>query len=45
VNGRREGYARLPIIIVQGAVRRLEWLVEIEGIAIGADDEPDLPSF
>ncbi len=35
----------LPIITVQGAVCRPEWLVEIEGIAISANDEPDLPSF
>lgn len=38
-------FPRLPMIIVQGAVCRPEWLVEIEGIAISANDEPDLPSF
>lgn len=38
-------FPRLPIIAVQGAVCRPEWLVEIEGIAISANDEPDLPSF
>jgi len=35
----------LPVVILQGAVCRPEWLVEIEGIAIGTNDESDLPSF
>ncbi len=35
----------LPTIIVQGAVCRPQWLVEVEGIAIAAADAPTLPSF
>jgi enamine deaminase RidA (YjgF/YER057c/UK114 family) len=35
----------LPISVVEGAVCRPEWLVEVEGIAIMANDRPDLPSF
>lgn len=35
----------LPIITVHAAVCRPEWLVEIEGIAISANDAPDLPAF
>ena len=35
----------LPILIVQGAVCRPEWLVEVECIAVVANDEPTLPSF
>lgn len=35
----------LPTIVVQGAVCRPQWLVEVEGIAITANDAPTLPSF
>ncbi len=35
----------VPTIIVQGAVCRPQWLVEVEGIAIAAQDAPDLPAF
>ena len=35
----------LPILIVQGAVCRPEWLIEVEGIAIAAADAPGLPAF
>lgn len=35
----------VPAIIVQGAVCRPQWLVEVEGIAITANDAPTLPSF
>lgn len=35
----------LPILIVQGAVCRPEWLVEVECIAVVANDEPSIPSF
>ena len=35
----------LPMIIVQGAVCRPRWLVEVEGVAIAADDAPTLPLF
>jgi enamine deaminase RidA (YjgF/YER057c/UK114 family) len=41
----RERHPDLPVIIVQGAVCRPEWLVEVEGIAITANHEPSLPSF
>ncbi len=35
----------LPIMIVQGAVCRPQWLVEIEGVAITNNDERSLPAF
>lgn len=41
----RDRHPDLPVMIVQGAVCRPEWLVEIEGIAITANNEPALPSF
>lgn len=41
--GRR--FPGLPRLIVQGAVCRPEWLVEVEGIAVTANDAPRLPSF
>ncbi len=41
----RKRYPDLPVIIVQGAVCRPEWLIEIEGIAITANHEPSLPLF
>ncbi len=34
-----------PIAYVQGAVCRPEWLIEVEGVAVTANDEPKLPSF
>jgi enamine deaminase RidA (YjgF/YER057c/UK114 family) len=40
-----ERFPNLPTIIVQGAVCRPQWLVEVEGIAIAANDAPTLPSF
>lgn len=40
-----ERFVELPRLIVQGAVCRQEWLVEIEGFAIGAADDPALPAF
>ena len=40
-----ERFPDLPAIIVQGAVCRPQWLVEIEGIAIAANDAPALPAF
>jgi enamine deaminase RidA (YjgF/YER057c/UK114 family) len=46
VNDRlREQFPDLPIIIVQGAVCRPEWLIEIEGIAAVARQDPALPAF
>jgi len=35
----------LPVSIVEGAVCRPEWLVEVEGVAVTANDEPALPLF
>ncbi|HLW91811.1 MAG TPA: Rid family hydrolase [Roseiarcus sp.] len=35
----------LPFLVVQGAVCRPQWLVEVEGVAIAANDAPTLPSF
>ena len=35
----------VPVLIVQGAVCRPEWLVEVEGIAVAPNDDPNLPSF
>ena len=35
----------LPTTIVQGAVCRPEWLIEVEGVAIAANDAPALPRF
>lgn len=40
-----ERFADTPLLIVQAAVCRPEWLVEIEGIAVAADEAPDLPGF
>jgi len=40
-----ERFPDRPIVIVQGAVCRPEWLIEIEGIAVVGNDEPDLPAF
>jgi enamine deaminase RidA (YjgF/YER057c/UK114 family) len=38
-------HLELPRLIVQGVVCRPEWLVEVEGIAIAANDHPALPAF
>ena len=35
----------VPTVIVQGAVCRPQWLIEMEGIAIAPHDAPSLPSF
>ncbi len=35
----------VPALLVHGAVCRPEWLIEIEGIAISANDAPTLPRF
>lgn len=40
-----ERFPDLPIMIVQGAVCRPQWLVEIEGIAIAPHSAPALPAF
>ena len=38
-------FPELPILIVQGAVCRPDWLIEVECIAMVAHDEPELPGF
>ena len=40
-----ERFPQLPILIVQGAVCRPEWLIEVEGVAVVANDSPALPAF
>lgn len=40
-----ERYPLIPTIFVEAPVCRPEWLVEVEGIAIKANNAPDLPSF
>ena len=40
-----ERLAGLPTLIVEGAVCRPEWLIEVEGIAITGNDAPGLPAF
>jgi len=40
-----ERFRGLPMVIVQGAVCRPEWLIEVEGIAAVADSAPGLPGF
>lgn len=41
----RERFADLPTVIVQGAVCRPQWLIEIEGVAVAPNDAPGLPVF
>jgi enamine deaminase RidA (YjgF/YER057c/UK114 family) len=46
VEGRMaEQFPGVPIAIVQGAVCRPEWLIEVEGIAIAKHVDPTLPRF
>lgn len=40
-----ERLPEVPTLIVRGAVCRPEWLIEIEGIAVSANDAPELPRF
>lgn len=40
-----ERFPDRPIVIVQGAICRPEWLIEVEGFAVAANDEPGLPAF
>lgn len=35
----------LPLVVVEGAVCRPEWLIEVEGVAVAAHSDPDLPSY
>jgi enamine deaminase RidA (YjgF/YER057c/UK114 family) len=41
----REQFRSIPIVIVEAAVCRPEWLVEIEGVAVTPNDERALPAF
>lgn len=41
----KERFPSAPIAFVQGAVCRPEWLIEVEGVAITANNEPHLPAF
>ena len=41
----RHVFANVPTVIVQGAVCRPAWLIEIEGVAAVAHDDPALPRF
>jgi enamine deaminase RidA (YjgF/YER057c/UK114 family) len=40
-----ERFRGVPVAIVKGAVCRPEWLIEVEGVAITANDEASLPRF
>jgi enamine deaminase RidA (YjgF/YER057c/UK114 family) len=40
-----ERLAGLPVAIVHGAVCRPEWLIEVEGVAVVANQSPQLPAF
>lgn len=40
-----ERFPDLPVMIVQGAVCRPQWLIEIEGVAVALNDAPGLPIF
>ena len=40
-----ERCAGLPTLVVQAPVCRPEWLIEVEGIAVAANDQPALPRF
>ena len=40
-----ERFRGLPMLIVEGAVCRPEWLIEVEGVAAVAHDAPALPVF
>ena len=40
-----ERFPHIPRLILRGAVCRPEWLIEIEGIAISPQHQPELPNF
>ena len=40
-----ERFPHIPRLVLRGAVCRPEWLIEIEGIAITAQHQPQLPNF
>jgi enamine deaminase RidA (YjgF/YER057c/UK114 family) len=41
----RERFPDMPTIIVQGAVCRPAWLVEVEGVGVTTHSDPALPAF
>jgi enamine deaminase RidA (YjgF/YER057c/UK114 family) len=41
----RERFPDLPMLILRGAVCRPDWLIEVEGIGIAAEQSPGLPPF
>ena len=41
----RSRFRKLPVLIVQGAVCRPEWLVEVEGQAVAPLDDQSMPQF
>ena len=40
-----ERFPGVPVLMVQGAVCRPDWLIEVEGVAAVANDAPALPGF
>ncbi len=38
-------FPSMPTLIVEGAVCRPEWLVEVEGVAVAPSEDPNLPLF
>jgi enamine deaminase RidA (YjgF/YER057c/UK114 family) len=40
-----ESVPEVPTVIVQGAVCRPQWLIEIEGVAIAANHQPSMPAY
>ncbi len=40
-----ERCAGMPTLVVQAPVCRPEWLIEVEGVAVTANDQPALPRF
>lgn len=41
----RERFPTMPMLILRGPVCRPEWLFEVEGIGISANNAPELPAF
>ncbi|WP_298222097.1 Rid family hydrolase [Acidocella sp.] len=41
----RERFPGVPVVMVEGAVCRPEWLIEVEGVAVSKNDAPELPAF
>ena len=41
----KSSFPAIPALVVQGAVCRPGWLVEVEGVAVKKNDQPSLPAF